>query len=109
MGSGGFGDNGSVHWKIVHTADEQHGGYVKGRDPNIRVGDPDFNKATAHRSPEAYLVRLKFPQGKGAATLRDAAGRVYVENGYDVAEIRVPGITRSRPPEDDDYEIIVRW
>ena len=35
MGSGEFGSNGSVHWKIVHTADEAHQGFVRGRDPSI--------------------------------------------------------------------------
>jgi hypothetical protein len=111
MGSGAFGSNGSVHWKIVHTGEEKHNGFIRGRDPNIAYGDPSYDRADAHNSPAAYVVRLRFAGGveKARQALSMALDKIRAEDSYGVAEVRVPSVERATVPPDDTYEIVILW
>jgi hypothetical protein len=111
MGSGAFGSNGSVHWKIVHTADETHEGFIRGRDPNVKFNDP--RKPKVDDIPKEYLVRLRFTGGKtvAKAALEDALKKLKGDESFGIAEIHVPASVeyKTRVPPDDQFEIIVRW
>ena len=111
MGEGGFGSNGSVHWKIVHTGDEAHGGFIRGRDPNIACKDPQSQDPRAHKVPAEYVVRIRFAGGVAAAkkALQTAIDKLQEKNGYGIAEIHVPSVPQPNVPTDDQFEIIVLW
>jgi hypothetical protein len=111
MGWGGFGSNGSVHWKIVHTADEKQNGFIRGRDPNIAFGQRSSGEANTHFPPAEFVVKLRFAGGaeKARAALRIALDKVYEEHGYGIVEVRVPAIPRETEPPDNALEIVVVW
>lgn len=89
MGSGDFGSNGSVHWRVIHTADEPNGGYIWGRDPNVRSKAPE----EGHVEPKVFDLRLRFRDDKAAIEALNAALKTVTSKG-DVL-IAVPAIRKS--------------
>jgi hypothetical protein len=102
MGSGEFGSNGSVHWKIVHTADEAHQGFVRGRDPSI-----PGNMKGLHVVPKFFTLRLRFPTERAARLALEEALKSVDRDGH--ALVRVPAISRDQPDENLPWEIKVEW
>jgi hypothetical protein len=99
MGSGAFGSNGSVHWKIVHTADQADGGFVHGRDPNEGGGGPVSREGV-------YRLKLRFPNdGAARKALESAVGTA--RDG--VVDVLVPAIKREKKNDDLPWEIEVDW
>ena len=119
MGWGGFGSNGSVHWKIVHTGEEKGQGFVKGRDPNIAYAQPGYSKPAAGAPAPEYVVTLRFAgnpkkPGEGKERARRALNEALKsveedKNGVGIARVRVPAIGRPKPPLDAEFEIVIRW
>jgi len=104
MGFGEFGNNGSVHWRIVHTADQRAGGFVRGRDPNVVQDSKE-----AHVQPSAFTVRLRFPSTDEARRALEAA--IKSIDGSGTATVQVPAIPRQNAddPKLLPWEIHVRW
>ena len=98
MGSGAFGSNGSVHWKIVHTADQADGGFIHGRDPD-KDGGPVYSQGV-------YRMRLRFPNDGAARQALEKAAR---EAKGGIAEVLVPAIKRQKDTDDLPWEIEIYW
>ena len=111
MGWGGFGSNGSVHWKVVHTGDDPHMGYLRGRDPNVVANDPRYGDPKFHVPPGEFKLKFRFAGGAKAAydALDKARKTVRDEKGYGVLDLVVPGVRRETPPADDAFEITIAW
>jgi hypothetical protein len=98
MGSGAFGSNGSVHWKVVHTADEKDAGFLHGRDPNKKGGPVN--------TQGMFRIKLRFADDaearKALTTAADASrnGAVYV---------LVPARKRLKETDDMPWEIEIDW
>lgn len=104
MGSGDFGSNGSVHWRIIHTVDENRKakGFVRGRDPNVPCESRE-----KHLLPDDFVVTLRFntPQ-----QLKDALRAARPEGETKILVLRVP--RRKKPPSqapETDWEVTVSW
>ena len=107
-GWGGFGSNGSVHWKIVHTGEETHGGFVRGRDPNIAVEHPSYS------NPVTRQPRLACRDAPLGGVCRQSGAQpgtrdVHDDQGYGIADVHVPGVERPKEPADNTYEIVTKW
>jgi prophage tail gpP-like protein len=98
MGSGAFGSNGSVHWKVVHTADQKDGGFVHGRDPNTK-GGPVNTKGT-------FRVKLRFTDDAEARNVLTAAAGAS-RNG--TVYVLVPARKRQTETDDLPWEIEIDW
>jgi hypothetical protein len=114
MGSGGFGTNASMHWKVSNL-DEDPKPTSKGRDPipTDRIGrGSDGSK----NHPGRLKVRLRF---KGATTGINAwIDELQAQLGaYDrglstqdfVLTIQVPAILRDNEEQDLPWEVMVDW
>ena len=103
MGSGDFGSNGSVHWRIIHTIDENRKarGFVRGRDPNVPCERPKVESLL----PSDFVVTLRFNTRR---QLEEALGNARSEGRTLV--LRVP--RREEPPNEPpetDWEVTVAW
>ena len=98
MGSGEFGSNGSVHWRVVHTADQTNAGFVHGRDPNTSGGPVNTSGM--------FRVKLRFPTDDAAReALKNAAAGA--KGGF--VYVLVPAIKRQNENQDPPWEIHVDW
>jgi hypothetical protein len=107
MGSGDFGSNGSVHWRIIHTVDENRKakGFVRGRDPNVPCERPKIESLL----PDDFEVTLRFNSRRQLdEALSDAQRALRPETKTLV--IRVPRREKppSKPPE-KNWEVTVAW
>src|SRR5215210_9533344 len=103
MGEGAFGSNGSVHWKIVHTIDEQQqkGAFVRGRDPNVPWGRNEESLL-----PEYFEVTLRFNDPR---ELEAALGNRQITGGTTLV-LRVPRRNPAPPiPPTTNWEVSVAW
>ena len=105
MGSGDFGSNGSVHWRIIHTVDENRKakGFVRGRDPNVPCERPKIESLL----PSDFVVTLRF---NSARELKKALAAAKRERRKKTLVIRVPRREEppSKPPE-KNWEVTVAW
>jgi hypothetical protein len=106
MGSGDFGSNGSVHWRIIHTIDEARkvGGFIRGKDPNVPCEkNPDKSLV-----PDHFEVTLRFNTKQ---ELEAALQTVRRENRDRTLVIRVPARDPNPlvPPPERDWEVRVSW
>ena len=98
MGTGEFGSNGSVHWKVVHTADQPNGGFLHGRDPN---------KGGGHVNAEGmFRLKLRFPNDDFA---RKALHKAASESANGVVYVMVPAPRRDKETDDLPWEIKIEW
>src|SRR4051812_49892311 len=106
MGWGGFGANGSVHWKIIHTGERKIGGFVRGRDPNVTD-----TTTRDHAAPSHFTVTLRFKGGPDEArtALEAALKAIHKEDGYAVADVVVSATERHQVPADNEFEVLVKW
>jgi hypothetical protein len=107
MGSGDFGSNGSVHWRIIHTIDEtrKEPGFVRGRDPNV----PCDNKSDNSLLPDDFKVTLRF---KSRGQLDEALSEAQRKLGPETKILVIHVPRRENPPPEPptkNWEVTVAW
>jgi hypothetical protein len=120
MGSGGFGTNASMHWKVSHL-DQDPQATSAGRDP-ISTDQIGRGSNGSKNHPGRLKVRLRF-KGPTASTGGVTGVNDWIDDlqaqlaGYDrnlpsqdfVLTIQVPAIFRNDPAQDQPWEVIVDW
>jgi hypothetical protein len=105
MGSGDFGSNGSVHWRIIHTIDEARkvGGFIRGKDPNVPC-----ERLEDHLVPDHFVVTLRFNTTEELEAALRTARR---GNKGTTLVLRVPARQPVPliPPPERDWEVSVTW
>ena len=99
MGSGEFGSNGSVHWKVVHTADQRNGGFVHGKDPN-KGSSGQVN------TEGMFRLKLRFPSDDVA---RKALDKAASGSSNGIVYVMVPAPRRDKETDDLPWEIKIEW
>ena len=99
MGFGEFGNNGSVHWRVKHTADESKDppGFVQGLEPEV--------------TPSEFTLQLRFKDAASANIAKAALEDAIIRAGS--GEVRVtfgiPVLRRADPEENKPWEIQIAW
>jgi hypothetical protein len=118
MGSGGFGTNASLHWKISH-ADDIPDAPIAGRDPidpdNIGMGSTRTGDPWTKGHKGFIRVRMRFTGPNAANSLKKLRDLVLTltPSGDDTIEVDVPIVPRTKDEiERDlkgDWEVRVDW
>lgn len=104
MGSGEFGSNGSVHWRIVPTGGKGRSAYVQGRDPNL----PDARPRRTAGTPD-FVVTLRFRSKEEAIDALDEARTTVSPAGIVSLHVLPTTPRRKRPVDDLPWEVQVKW
>lgn len=114
MGSGGFGTNASMHWKVSHL-DQDSKPTSLGRDP-IPPDQIGRGSNGSKNHPGRLKVSLRFkgpsttvtPWIDALQTALETYNRGLPSQDFRV-EVYVPAITRSDPDNDLPWEVMVDW